>query len=1029
MAKANRPHSRRRLPAPILSLAGLAIVAVAGCAVPPDQAYVTLGARQVAETRPAGVDATGATCISQASRAPALELPVAAARDVFCGGGVLPAARVFALRGPSGPADLDQIASGGIWRRWLDQRLTCEAPQPIRLSDGTEARLLPCRRLQSSLMHLAIVTRGSDGPVVADGYGATLPVVERIARGADQGAGQAGTQAAALNLAVQQALARAYGPAAASGADDARFYDEAMRLGQEQNLAENYAEAERAYRAAVVIQQRGNPNNPDAINPVVLQAFNISNQQRFSEAEALFQRAETLVASSSDRTARARLQHYRGLHALNLRQDAQALELLAEAEAGYLDFVPPDLLTARTETQNIAIDPSLPVNAQTGVIGLIEVRRARATLLARGGREDAAAAALASSRDLQRRVGYSRATVTGRALRTEAALLSAQRVPQQAASILDRAAESFGQAAPGQQRSEARTLFLAGQRWLEAGQLDAALSSYRAGTEILRSRRIFLGSQQVLGYLDALAAAAAHDPAAAPSLQVEMFAAAQFAQAGQTARFMAESAARLASGTAQGRDAVRRMQDLDRDLRDLFAARDSAASQDRVAEIDARIADRLTQRAEAESEVATAAPAYRQLLQASPAASDVARVLNQREVLVQFLLGPQHGYALAVRPDGQVTASRIELGEAAADMLVRRVRASMEANIAQPEDVPAFDTAGAHALYQRLFAPLGAAMAGADRLVVVPTGPLLALPFGLMLTEPAAPTALHDAAWLLRQFALVHTTSPQALVTVRNGAPASTAARPYIGFGNFQPPTAAQLAASFPSDRCGNDALAASQLRELQGSSLEISTAAALLRAGRGATTLGPDFTLAAVKAARLGENRIIHFATHGLTPTDLSCIDEPSVMVSVGRGAPDASAAFLRASEISTFRLDADLVILSACNTASPATAAAGAAGEALSGLAQSFFWAGARGLLVTHWNVAEVAAVYTMTQMLQLQEEGADSAVALQRAQLDMLQRSGSGPFPSVYAHPRFWAGFALIGDGRRSPAQRMEARATSL
>jgi CHAT domain-containing protein len=1006
----------------------LAAIAVAGCATPPPDAYVALGVPQAVESRPAGADASGAACISQASRAPSLELPVASARDVFCGGGVLPAARVFALRGPTSPGDLDQIATGGLWRRWLDQRVACEAPQPIRLSDGTDARLLPCRRLQSNLVHLALVTIGPQGPVVADGYGTMLPVVERLARNTDQGGGRAATQSTALNLAVQQALARAYGPAAASSADDARFYDEAMRLGQEQNLAENYAEAERAYRAAVVIQQRGNPNNANAVNPIVLQAFNISNQQRFGEAEALFRRAEALAPAASDRTAPARLRHYRGLHALNQRDNVRALDLLAQAEAGYLGFVPPEILAIR-DAQDIETNPTLPATAQTAIIGLIEVRRARATLLARSGEAAASASALASARDLQRRVGYTRATVTGRALRTEAALLSARQVPQQAASTLDRAAQSFSQAAPGQQRSEARTLFLAGQQWLESGQQEAALASFRTGAEILRAKRIFLGPQQVLGYLDALAAAAARDPRSAPALQAEMFAAAQFAQAGQTARFMAESAARLASGTPQGQAAVRRMQDLDRELRDLFAQRDGLSAQDQVAEVDGRIADRLAQRAEAESEVATAAPGYRQLLQASPSAEDLGRVLDGREVLVQFLLGPQHGYAIAVRSGGEVTARRIALGEAQADAMVRRLRASMEAEIGRPEEVPAFDTAGAHDLYQRLFTPVAAALAGADRLVVVPSSSLLAMPFGLLLTEPAQPTALREAAWLLRRFALVHTTSPQALVTVRRGATASAAPRPYIGFGNFQPPSPAQITASFPADRCGEDAARARGIGELRGSVTEIGNAAALMGAARGAITLGADFTLAAVRNGGLGNHRIIHFATHGLTPAQLSCIEEPSIMVSARRGAPDAGDAFLRASEISTFRLDADLVILSACNTAAPATAAAGAAGEALSGLAQSFFWAGARGMLVTHWNVFETPAIFTVTQMLRFQEAGTDSAVALQRAQLELLGLAGTGPFPPSFAHPRFWAGFALIGDGRRSAPGRRQASAAAL
>jgi CHAT domain-containing protein len=296
--------------------------------------------------------------------------------------------------------------------------------------------------------------------------------------------------------------------------------------------------------------------------------------------------------------------------------------------------------------------------------------------------------------------------------------------------------------------------------------------------------------------------------------------------------------------------------------------------------------------------------------------------------------------------------------------------------------------------------------------------PLLGLPFGMLLTSEAGPGGLATAPWLIRQYAVSHAPSVQALASLRQRATASTAPRPFIGFGDFLPPSRAQLARSFPANGCGRDADLAAGLERLPNSAREVQLAASAM--GRDSVTrLGPAFTQDSVLAANLQDYRVVHFATHGLLPGDLSCLLEPAIMVSGPRGAADAQASFMTATTIMGLRMDADLVLLSACNTAGPGVAGGSEqSAEALSGLARAFFFAGARGLLATHWSAEDRSATIIVARMLAFQagsdpgaQGGVSSAQALQRAQLALLSAAGG-----ELAHPYYWAPFALIGDGRR-------------
>jgi CHAT domain-containing protein len=978
----------------------LLVLLAAGCTRPPAEAYVA-AATGAGPGEPAGKDARGEDCIAQPGAVLPADLPVAGVRDIHCGGWTQPAARVVQLRGAGDAAQLDALAQGGLWRTWLDQRVNCALPQTVTLAGGIPARLLRCTRRSGGWPHVALVAAGPDGPVLADGLATATPVMERLAAG--QAAAQPATghaRSEALEIALRRMAADAF------SATDVGRYEDLMTIGRELNQAENFAAAEDAYRAALALQERVlGRDNPDTVAALVHLALNLSNQGRIQEAEALFARATPLAAAAADPAATARLAHYRGLAALAGGDTEAGLAWLRTADAAYAALVPRSILDDTAGSGGLVADPT----AVSAMLGLSETRRYLARTLALDPkRADEAPALIADSRRLLRQTGLRSGLLAARSLRTEAATSLSLGRGDAAARQLEAAARRIAIAAPGE-RPEAVTLFLSGAQRALGGDRADALAAFRAGAAILRARQIALPINLMLPYLDALEAEAQASPTMAAALRSEAFAAAQLAQRSNTVRFVQQASARIgaAGGDARVAKAVRHLQDADQALRALFAERDAGASD----ALDARIAAAQQARAEAETVVAAAAPGYRQLLLSSVDTDAVTAVLRPKEALVTMLLGRSHGWVLVVR-DGVVHAARTSLAEAETTRLVNMLREGVVDGAGRPGR---FEPAPAQALYAALLAPLEGALAGAETLIVAPDGPLLGIPFGMLLTGRADPAALGAAPWLVKRHAIVHIPSPQTLVTLRGAGAGSAAPLAYAGFGDFVPPSQAQLLASFPVDRCAADARLAAGLVRLPGTRIEVQEAQRLTGARPQDVRLGAEFTAAALMAAGIGERRILHLATHALLPGELSCLQEPSIVVSAAPGAADAGSSFVKASELLGLKLDADLVILSACNTGGPGGAGGG---EALSGLARAFFYAGARGLMVTHWAVDDAAAALTVADSLRRQQAGASSAASLRGAQLLLLEEAGRR-LPDSFAHPFYWAPFALIGDGRRSEA----------
>jgi CHAT domain-containing protein len=214
----------------------------------------------------------------------------------------------------------------------------------------------------------------------------------------------------------------------------------------------------------------------------------------------------------------------------------------------------------------------------------------------------------------------------------------------------------------------------------------------------------------------------------------------------------------------------------------------------------------------------------------------------------------------------------------------------------------------------------------------------------------------------------------------------------------------------------GLDQAAIGTLPRLPETADEVRAIAAALRADPAADVfLGAAASEQAVKTADLASRKVVMFATHGLVPGDLDGLDQPALALSAPGVAPGDEDGLLTMEEILSLRLDADWVVLSACNTG----AAAGAGAEAASGLGRAFFYAGTRAVLLTNWPVETNSARDLTTDLFRRQADnpGLSRAAAMQQAMLALIDGPGfaeGGRTVFSYAHPIFWAPFSVIGDG---------------
>lgn len=963
----------------------------------------------------------GAICSAEASyRDPALGDMFDRGYAIVCRDATAPVGRLYALK----VRREDPAARLAALRR---DRAQCGAAERTDLEGLRRVERLGCT-LAGGLPYRVYSWRRGGTLFVAEGlagYDSALRLGLRTLAANRPVAGE--VEVAVTEAGDPAAFARAQ----AGALDPARARDEAYR----RNNSGGYAEAAEFFAALSAAEPPGAGRAEALVNDAIQQ----SNLGSYGEADDLFARAA--AAGGGDMVVARMLRNYRAIDLLNRGSPADALAVLDKPLPPSATPPPPAAATAidtRTAARINAESRALRQLAGGGAL-LAEERaqildgqaeQLRGTLLRLAGRAPAAAAAL------QRALASLASVRDGRVAST--IWMRAQILGELAAL-----AEAGGDAAEAELRHKEAIALLdtgyPGSAALLSAQTRLAAYHARSGraAEALALYRQVVDSNKQGGspsptlHLTLAPYFALLEREGGDSAAGEMFKAGQLLVRPGVAQTQAVLARELSGGSDEASRLFRQSVSLGRGVERLRVeiARLAALPEHdaaRLAELRAELARLELDQVATQSKLADF-PRYRVVSGGLMALDELQQALRPGEAYYKMIVVGDDAYAVLATP-ASAEAWKIGASPAQLEAQVDALRAT----IAVEEDgrilTYPFDVERAFGLYLQLFGPGRETLRSVTHLIFEPDGAMLRLPPNLLITDQVGIDAyllksrrpgndgfdFTSISWLGRGRDVSTAVSARAFRDVRR-AERSRAPKPYLGFGENAPPAVPAVQHEAVRSLLGEAPGCGWPLGQWAKpiSSAELRTAEKAIGDGAEIVT-GQAFSDSAIKArGDLGQYRILHFATHGLvTPPRPECPARPALMTSFAGPESDGLLGF---GEIYDLRLDADLVILSACDTAGKAGLAATretglrSGGDfALDGLVRAFVGAGGRSIVASHWPVPDdYDATNRLISGLFTAPAGTSTASALRQAQ----DRLMADPDTS---HPYYWAGFAIVGDG---------------
>ncbi len=826
--------------------------------------------------------------------------------------------------------------------------------------------------------------------------------------------------------------------------------DKALAEGYRRNHSGDYAEAAEFFEA---LSRRSLDDQAAAdIDPTEFtlnRALQRSNLGEFAEADRLFGEVE-MIPTSDPVQLRLR-RNFRAIHALNQRDYDGAAAILQTP-------IPPLTDAVKVDGGAVTLTPEIAAGINSGA-NARAVRQAsdreRLTPIERAQIIDAQATHLLGTVErLRGNAGAAKSAqlkgLTDAIAVREGRVTSIIRLRSQMLGELALAEEALGDNAAADARfqesinalaveyPETNALASAQARYAafltRHGQDDKALGIYQAVvTALAQSQRATTGMANMMApYYRLLAARAATDPRAAG----DFFVASQLQVRPGVADTQAVLARELSSGSSDGARLFRQATTLNRDIERARIEDARLGQMPATPEINALRADLKTQidnLSFQQAETITKLSAFPQYRVVAPGKLDLAelqQVLRPDEAYLKMLVVGDSVYAMLIGPDS-AQLWKSDISAQGLENAVDTIRSTISIVENGKRVTYPFDAATARKLYTQLFAPAADRLPSTAHLIFEPDGAMLRLPINLLITSDAGlaeyeqrvadPNA--DAFDMRRIAWLGRTTRPSTAVSAlafRNArqAPPSSAAREYFGLGENLPVKGGILPSTGTRGGIGGGVDDTCQWDVSQWSrpisADELVTATRTMDRDAATLLTGGAFTDTAVKnRSDLGDYRIIHFATHGLvTAPRPSCPARPALVTSFGDKDSDGLLTF---QEIFDLKINADLVILSACDTAGAATVAAtreagvaSGGGNALDGLVRSFIGAGGRSVIASHWPAPDdFDATKRLIGGLFEAPQGESVADALWATQMKLMDDKQT-------SHPYYWAGFAIIGDG---------------
>jgi len=383
--------------------------------------------------------------------------------------------------------------------------------------------------------------------------------------------------------------------------------------------------------------------------------------------------------------------------------------------------------------------------------------------------------------------------------------------------------------------------------------------------------------------------------------------------------------------------------------------------------------------------------------------SDVQKSLKNDEAILYYVSYPNNLYFGIIRKNHSKFLYKYYKEDKISD-LVKNIRKSINYDSGV---LSKFDYHSSKELYGELIEPFKDYIQDIKKLIIVPHGPLLSMPFEILVNETPQENSLNNNNWLIKKHNIIYYPSISSFHAMKSLDKIDLKGY-FAGFGDPKlSQTNKEIVSTEKIDvnkiflRGGiADVNKIRQFAELPKTADELRSISKYF--DKNDIYLEDDFNEKNIKSLDLDKYSVLSFATHGIVANELSNINEPGLITTPPIEGTQHNDGVLSSSEIKNLKLNAELVILSACNTAA---GDGSSSAEGLSGLTSSFFYAGARSLLVSHWYVEDESTVDLMKSTFTNLEDDVSLSESLRSSKIAMINNEST-------SHPIFWAPFILIG-----------------
>ena len=966
---------------------------------------------------------------------------------VVCRDASQPVGQLFALRGDTGAADARILQSPEV-------KLSCGDWLPANVTGLADVVVAKCGANRSVYRYrsgkISYYAQGLNAYDAAVRLGLRTVVADRLIAEkievATTGSGDASTfaRAQAETLDMPTALAEGYRRNNSGNfVEAAQFFDTLQR--QVFDTLQQQTQASSAGRQNETETQRMQRLHEYAVN----RALQLSNLGEFEQADGLFAQADRIPLT--DRVQLRLRRNFKAMHFLNQRRlgeaiavlDAQVLQLQNNLVADQTNFEISEQVAAEINggdpnLANLGVkqETSLTPNERAAIIDA-QALQLKGTIQRLQGKPGEALANMRNALTDAVKIRNGRVVSIAR---LRAQIITEMALAEEDAGNFGRARALFDDALLLLSTTYPETNALNNVRARLAAFLarrgnDAeALSMYRQVIATATENGIGTTglTNQLKPYFDLLSSGIAKNPA----LVDDLFLASQTLIRPGAADSMEVLSRELLADSSEAAGLFRQSVTLSRDIERgrIELARLVQLTQQDGSALPLLTAQQTKLKTLTEQQTLTQAslatyPQFRAVSKQTMSLSELRAILKPGEAYMKLAVSGDGVYAVFADTKG-ATGYRLPVTAAEMSRKVSDLRATISTLQNGTPTTFAFNVTLGRELFLDLFAPVADRLKETNHLIFEPDGAMLQLPVNLLIAEQSGVNSylarsqqsgadefdFRGITWLGRSTAVSTSISARSFRDARV-APASNASRQYLGFGN-NAPAFAQLVKAPPSNGSTFDSIncdwpLAQWNRPIADS--ELLAAANVVGSEKSRVITGRAFTDNAVKALPdLADYRILHFATHGfVTAPQLGCPARPSLLTSIGSADSDGLLSF---SEIFDLKIDADVVILSACDTAGQASAFAteeaglrNGGGTALDGLVRAFIGAGGRSVIASHWPAPdEFQATERLISGLFLTKE-ASVAEAMRQTQTVLMDDANT-------SHPFYWSGFAVVGDGAR-------------